>query len=377
MRDGYITIKSGSDGAATATSVPGVVRRGATSPITCIAKRSLPPDPDAWRRSMRTNISTSITDIDPAAWDALEAGGSLPAPCVSRRARVDLVRRREIRLAAHAHNAAATNTDSRPRVPAYERRIPLASSSSIFPGRRRTRSMASTITPSSWSACLHTGGRRTPAGAPDLDASVMRARLIAALREFAEARGFSSIHALFVDADDRAPRSAPTAGSRVATCSFTGTITVIATSNTISKVPPRRSAKKRGASGRRVAEDGITFETLLGADLDRKSIDEVYDLHRDTFLRHGHEPDLSRAMFRALPRALGERFMVKTCARRRRHRGSGGLLLESGGAVRSLLGRVRGSPQPAFRNLLSPGNRVLHRARHWALRARHAGRTQG
>jgi predicted N-acyltransferase len=25
---------------------------------------------------MRTNISTSITDIDPAAWDALDAGGS-------------------------------------------------------------------------------------------------------------------------------------------------------------------------------------------------------------------------------------------------------------------------------------------------------------
>src|SRR4051812_20871154 len=42
----------------------------------CIVRPSPPPDPDAWLRSMRTNISTSISDIDPAAWDALDAGGA-------------------------------------------------------------------------------------------------------------------------------------------------------------------------------------------------------------------------------------------------------------------------------------------------------------
>jgi predicted N-acyltransferase len=69
--------------------------------------------------------------------------------------------------------------------------------------------------------------------------------------------------------------------------------------------------KKARRERRRVAEDGITFDTLLGADLDRKAVDEIYDLHRDTFLRHGHEPYLTRAFFRQLPAALGERFMVK------------------------------------------------------------------
>jgi len=69
--------------------------------------------------------------------------------------------------------------------------------------------------------------------------------------------------------------------------------------------------KKAKRERRRVAEQGIEFETLLGGGIDRKSIDEVYDLHRDTFLRHGHEPYLTRAFFRAMPKALGDAFMIK------------------------------------------------------------------
>jgi predicted N-acyltransferase len=69
--------------------------------------------------------------------------------------------------------------------------------------------------------------------------------------------------------------------------------------------------KKAKRERRRVAEDGIVFETLLGNELSREAIDEIYDLHRDTFIRHGHEPYLTRAFFRHLPAALGERFMVK------------------------------------------------------------------
>jgi predicted N-acyltransferase len=60
-----------------------------------------------------------------------------------------------------------------------------------------------------------------------------------------------------------------------------------------------------------VHEDGITFETLLGDALDRKALDEVYDLHRDTFLRHGHEPYLTRAFFHLMRETLAEHFMVK------------------------------------------------------------------
>ena len=43
-------------------------------------------------------------------------------------------------------------------------------------------------------------------------------------------------------------------------------------------------------------------------------------------------------------------------------RGRGDLLLVPGGAVRPLLGRGRRLSQPALRDLLPPGHRVLHRA---------------
>ena len=45
-------------------------------------------------------------------------------------------------------------------------------------------------------------------------------------------------------------------------------------------------------------------------------------------------------------------------------------------ALRALLGRDRARPRPALRGLLLPGDRVLHRARHRALRGRRAGRAQ-
>jgi uncharacterized protein len=54
---------------------------------------------------------------------------------------------------------------------------------------------------------------------------------------------------------------------------------------------------------------------LLGSTVDRVSVDIAYALHRDTFLRHGHEPYLTREMFRALPAALGDAFMIKLAYR--------------------------------------------------------------
>jgi predicted N-acyltransferase len=55
----------------------------------------------------------------------------------------------------------------------------------------------------------------------------------------------------------------------------------------------------------------VRFETRFGGELDEPLLDRIYDLHRDTFVRHGHEPYLTRAFFSAVARALPEAFMVK------------------------------------------------------------------
>ncbi len=69
--------------------------------------------------------------------------------------------------------------------------------------------------------------------------------------------------------------------------------------------------KKAKRERRRVAEAGIHFETRLGKDLDEKTLDQVYTFHRDTFLRHGHEPYLTREFFTEAARNLGDALMVK------------------------------------------------------------------
>ena len=55
----------------------------------------------------------------------------------------------------------------------------------------------------------------------------------------------------------------------------------------------------------------MRFETRLGGELDERLLDRVYELHRDTFLRHGHEPYLTRAFFSEIARTLPESLMVK------------------------------------------------------------------
>jgi predicted N-acyltransferase len=145
---------------------------------------------------------------------------------------------------------------------------------------------------------------------PGLDAIEMRARLVATIREYAEAHNLSSIHALFVDDADRTAFAAHgwLARHDVQFHWHNRQYRDFAHYLEGFTAEKRKKAKRER---RRVHDDGITFETLLGDALDRKALDEVYDLHRDTFLRHGHEPYLTRAFFHAMREALGEQFMVK------------------------------------------------------------------
>jgi predicted N-acyltransferase len=69
--------------------------------------------------------------------------------------------------------------------------------------------------------------------------------------------------------------------------------------------------KKTRRERRRVAEQGIEFATLHGAQLDAATLERVYTFHALTFVRHGHTPYLNRACFRELAHTLGHRMMVK------------------------------------------------------------------
>ena len=145
---------------------------------------------------------------------------------------------------------------------------------------------------------------------PDLDAESTRRRLIDAIEAEARAASLSSVHALFLDERDRDALSSARWLAR-RDCQFHWRNRGYANFEQYLETFTAEKRKKARRERRRVAEAGITFETRLGSELDARVLDRVYGFHRDTFLRHGHEPYLTREFFGEIARTLGDALMVK------------------------------------------------------------------
>jgi predicted N-acyltransferase len=260
---------------------------------------------------MRTNTSTNITGIDSAAWDALDAGGS---PFL----------RHAFLASLESTGCVGAGTGWQPApVTLYDDRGLAAAAPAYIKGH----SFGEFVFDFSWAQAyaqhgldyypkLVLGVPFTPASGarllirPGLDPAKTRAALLAAIREFAESRNFSSIHGLFVADDDREVLAKDGWLARQDVQFHWHNDGYRDFDHYLESFTAEKRKKAR-RERRRVAEDGVTFDTLLGPELDRGTVDEVYDLHRDTFVRHGHEPYLTREFFRAMPAALGDNFMVK------------------------------------------------------------------
>ena len=281
---------------------------------------------------MRTNISTSISDTDPAAWDALDAGGS---PFLRHAFLATLESTGCVGAETGWYPAPITLHD--------ERGLAAAA-----PAYVKAHSFGEFVFDFSWAQAyarhglayypkLVLGVPFTPvSGArllvrPDLDAAKTRGQLIAAIRDFAETRNLSSVHGLFVnEADRQAFDQAGWLARRDVQFHWTNHGYRDFDHYLESFTADKRKKTKR--ERRRVFEEGIHYETLRGTELSRPIVDEVFDLHRDTFLRHGNEPYLNRACFRKLPAALGDAFMVKR-ARLKDETVAAAVFLEGGGAL--------------------------------------------
>jgi uncharacterized protein len=145
---------------------------------------------------------------------------------------------------------------------------------------------------------------------PDLDREALAARLLAELERYAASHGLSGVHALFLDETARAAcgrrgwllrRDCQFHWSNRGYTSFEHYLTTFTT----------EKRKKARRERRRVEDAGVHFETRLGGELDEPLLDRIYALHRDTFLRHGHEPYLTRAFFSEVARTMPESLLVK------------------------------------------------------------------
>jgi hypothetical protein len=148
----------------------------------------------------------------------------------------------------------------------------------------------------------------TPATGPrllvrdDLPFAATAARLLEAIEQCVAERRLSSAHVLFPDAQSKAVLDAGGWLSR-RDCQFHWENRGYRCFDDFLASFTAEKRKKARRERRRVAEQGIVYETRNGAELSVEELDRVYALHRDTFLRHGHEPYLTRAFFTAIAAA--------------------------------------------------------------------------
>ena len=160
----------------------------------------------------------------------------------------------------------------------------------------------------------------TPATGPrllvrtDLDQQSIAKTLLSDIESYTTSHSLSSVHALFLD--EAAQTACERAGWLIRRdCQFHWTNHNYASFDAYLETFTAQKRKKTKRERRRVAEEGIAFETRLGPELDERTLDYVYAFHRDTFLRHGHEPYLTREFFTEVARTMGDAFMVKLAVR--------------------------------------------------------------
>ncbi len=148
----------------------------------------------------------------------------------------------------------------------------------------------------------------TDAGPPLYDAALR------AISTLAAARGWSSAHALFIDEGLR--REAERAGWLLRRdCHFQWHNHDYGDFEAFLATFASDKRKKVHRERRRIAEQGISFLTLHGAELTPAQLSSVYAFHAATFERHGHLPYVNPRFFRMIARSMGERFIVKLAMR--------------------------------------------------------------
>jgi predicted N-acyltransferase len=260
---------------------------------------------------MRSRVHKSIDELDPRQWNAL--GGD----------RNPFLRHEFFAALEHTHCVGAGTGWE----PCYLTLSDDAGLAAAAPAFVKTHSYGEFVFDFAWAQAYARIGRRyypklsvavpfTPATGPrlllrsDLDRADTAARLLKSVEAYSASHGISSVHALFLDESARA--SCEQAGWLMRRdCQFHWTNRGYSSFDAYLETFTAEKRKKARRERRRVAEAGICFETRMGNELDERVLDQVYAFHRDTFLRHGHEPYLTRAFFSEAARTLGDALMVK------------------------------------------------------------------
>jgi len=265
----------------------------------------------------KAEFHRSIQEVSPREWNALGAGGN---PFT----------RHEFLAALERTHCVGRGTGWEPRYLTLHDARGLTGAAAAFV---KSHSFGEFVFDFAWAKGYERLGRRyypkltlaapfTPATGPrllirpDLDHAAVAARLLAELEQHAQSHGLSGVHALFLDEAARAA-CARSGWLLRRDCQFHWSNRSYGSFEEYLATFTAEKRKKARRERRRVAEAGVHFETRFGGELDEALLDRIYELHRDTFLRHGHEPYLTRAFFDEAARTLPESLMVKLALHRR------------------------------------------------------------
>jgi hypothetical protein len=145
---------------------------------------------------------------------------------------------------------------------------------------------------------------------PAASAVAVRSALIDGLKSLARESRCSSIHVLFPTAAEHDALAGADFMKR-SDCQFHWRNRGYGSFDEFLETFTAEKRKKAKRERRRIAEAGIRFRTLPGAELDAAAWNKLYPLYADTFARHGHAPYLTRGFFLELASALPEQLMLK------------------------------------------------------------------
>jgi hypothetical protein len=146
--------------------------------------------------------------------------------------------------------------------------------------------------------------------APGQDVATLQLAALAAIEAEARAHRRTNAHALFID-DALRDQCARTGWLLRSDCHFQWHNHGYGNFEDFLATFSADKRKKARRERRRVAEQGIVFQTLRGPELDDTLLAAIYGFHANTFAAHGHLPYLNLEALRALAHGLGERMIVK------------------------------------------------------------------
>ena len=257
--------------------------------------------------SVPVEIRDSIDEFDPAEWNSL-AGSRYP------------FLRHEFLQAAERTGCVSTTTGWQPRhVGMVDQRGRLVAAMPLY---EKTHSWGEFVFDWSWANAYERAGLRyypkLVSAAPFTPAPSRRLltgsrdhglRLLDAARTLADDDGLSSLHVLFPE-EDELPVLRDAGLKLRKDCQFHWHNRGYASFDDFIATFSSSKRKKVRRERRRVAEQGISFRRLGGADMDKALWADVFELISTTFLRRGSLPYYSLEFFEEVSRRLPESLLV-------------------------------------------------------------------